>query len=62
MRLARACAAVLILTLAMPVAGQIQEKVDLDAFYKIKDEGLNHYQVMQIESYLTDVYGGRLTG
>jgi hypothetical protein len=46
----------------MPVTGQIQEKVDLDALYKIKDEGLNHSQVMQIESYLTDVYGARLTG
>src|SRR6185295_17036341 len=34
----------------------------LDAFYKIKDEGLNRSQVMQIESYLTDVYGARLTG
>lgn len=35
---------------------------DLDAIYKIKDEGLNHSQVMEIEGYLTDVYGPRLTG
>jgi carboxypeptidase Q len=35
---------------------------DLDAIYKIKDEGLNHSQVMDIESELTDVHGPRLTG
>src|SRR5688572_16163024 len=28
---------------------------------KIRDEGLNHSQVMQTLSYLTDVIGGRLT-
>src|SRR3989442_5537243 len=51
------------LSLAIPIVGQIpQEKVDLDAIYKIKDEGLNHSQVMDTLSYLTDVYGGRLTG
>jgi hypothetical protein len=49
--------------LAVPVVGQIQnEKVDLDAIYKIKDEGLNRSQVMDILSYMTDVYGPRLTG
>jgi len=39
-----------------------QERVDLDAVYKIKDEGLNRSQVMSTLSYLTDVYGPRLTG
>ena len=34
---------------------------DYDAIYKIKDEGFNRSQVMEIESYLTDVYGPRLT-
>jgi len=34
-------------------------KSDID---KIKDEGLNHSQVMQTLSYLTDVIGSRLTG
>lgn len=29
---------------------------------KIKDEGLNRSQVMQISGYLTDVIGGRMTG
>jgi len=40
----------------------ITEKIDLDAVYRIKDEGLQHSKVMEIESYLTDVYGPRLTG
>src|SRR5256885_17199852 len=56
-------AALFILLVAIPIVAQApQEKVDLDAIYKIKDEGLNHSQVMDSLSYLTDVYGGRLTG
>jgi len=39
-----------------------QEKADLAAIWKIKDEGLNRSQVMEILSYLTDVHGPRLTG
>jgi hypothetical protein len=51
------------LALAIPIIAQMpQEKVDLDAIYKIKDEGLNRSQVMDTLSYLTDVYGARLTG
>lgn len=40
------------------------ENVDLDAVYRIKEEGLTpqRSKVMEIESYLTDVYGPRLTG
>jgi carboxypeptidase Q len=38
------------------------ERVDLDAVYRIKDEAFERSQVMEIESYLTDVYGPRLTG
>ena len=45
-----------------PVAGQSQEPVDLQAVYKIKEEGLQRSKVMEITSYLTDVYGPRLTG
>src|SRR5579862_1044399 len=44
------------------LAGQSQEPVDLQAIYKIKDEGLQRSKVMEITSYLTDVYGPRLTG
>ena len=48
----------------LPLAadGPYTEKVDLDAVYRIKDEGLQRSKVMELESYLTDVYGPRLTG
>lgn len=52
---------------APPLAGQHDdaprgEPVDLPAIYKIKEEGLQRSKVMEIASYLTDVYGPRLTG
>ena len=49
---------------ALPLAADwpATEKVDLDAVYRIKEEGLQRSKVMEIESYLTDVYGPRLTG
>src|SRR5215467_2786856 len=48
----------------LPLAAQwpAAEKVDLDAVYRIKEEGLERSQVMDTASYLTDVYGPRLTG
>jgi carboxypeptidase Q len=59
-----ALTAVLLLLVGLPLAAQwaTTEKLDLDAIYKIKDEGLQRSKVMEIESYLTDVYGPRLTG
>lgn len=39
-----------------------EDKADLAAVYKIKYEGLNRSQVMEILSYMTDVYGPRLSG
>jgi len=38
------------------------EKVDSAAIAQIKDEGMNRSQVMEYLSYLTDVYGPRLSG
>ncbi len=38
------------------------EKIDTSAIAKIKDEGMSRSQVMDILSYLSDVYGPRLTG
>src|SRR5262245_15793185 len=62
----RLLALVLLLTVAFgpPITAQwgAAEKVDLDAFFKIKEEGLQRSKVMEIESYLTDLYGPRLTG
>ena len=50
-------------TLPLPAqtATRTDDRVDLDALYKIKEEGLQRSQVMEITSYLTDVYGPRLT-
>ena len=63
MRRGRVIAFFAILSVAIPIVAQMPpERVDLDAVYKIKDEGLNRSQIMDITSYLTDVYGPRLTG
>src|SRR5215212_11358558 len=55
--------ATLVATLAFaPLAAQQpQEKIDYDAIYRIKAEGFSRSQVMNIMSWLTDVYGPRLT-
>src|SRR5204862_253394 len=47
----------------LPLAAEwpAADTLDLDAIYRIKDEGLQRSKVMEIESYLTDVYGPRLT-
>lgn len=48
--------------LAAQMQAPAQTPVDLDAIYKIKAEGFGpQSQVMEIMSYLTDVYGPRLT-
>ena len=39
-----------------------QENIDLAAVEKIQEEGTKRSQIMEITSYLTDVYGSRLTG
>jgi len=60
-KLGRAFAALLFAAVILPVAVHAQSQADLNAIYKIKDIGFNHSQVMDIMSYLTDVYGPRLT-
>ena len=45
-------------TAAGPVA---DERVELDAVQRIRDEGLNRSQLPEMASYLTDVIGPRLT-
>jgi carboxypeptidase Q len=65
MKVSRKLALTLVLAAAaaLPLRAQLAaERVDLDAVYRIKDEGLQRSRVMEIESYLTDVYGPRLTG
>ena len=45
----------------VPLRAQAPTAADLNAVQQIKDEGFNHSQVMDTMSYLTDVYGPRLT-
>ncbi|HKV62548.1 MAG TPA: M20/M25/M40 family metallo-hydrolase [Candidatus Acidoferrum sp.] len=45
----------------LPLAAQAPSEADLSAIHLIKDIGFNHSQVMDTMSYLTDVYGPRLT-
>jgi len=54
-------AAAIVATLPLGAAG---EKIDYDAISKIKEQGLQpqNSKVMEISSWLTDVYGPRLTG
>jgi carboxypeptidase Q len=55
-------ACLLVAPVAAQVAQSTSEKVDYDAIYRIKEEGFQHSQVMDTASWLTDVYGARLTG
>src|SRR5262245_13777296 len=63
-------AAVLFFASTVPLAAQgrggqtsgAQEPIDTAAILKIKDEGFNRSQVMDLMSWLTDVHGPRLTG
>ena len=50
-----------VLALAPMSAQQGLERIDYDAIYRIKDEGFQRSKVMEILSWLTDVYGPRLT-
>lgn len=63
MRLSLVSGAALTAAIALaPVsAQQAAEKVDYEAIYKIKDEGFQRSKVMEITSWLTDVYGPRVT-
>lgn len=60
LRTLAAVAVVVAAAVAFPLA-QSSERLDYDALYKMKDEGLQRSQVMDITSFLTDVHGPRLT-
>jgi carboxypeptidase Q len=59
-----ALTAAIAILVGLPLAADwpVSETLDLDAIYRIKEEGLQRSKVMEIESYLTDIYGPRLTG
>ena len=53
------------LALTAPLGAQgpsVGDTLDYDALYRLRDEGFQRSQVMDTASYLTDVYGPRLTG
>lgn len=58
----RPCMMLLCLILIFSALVAAQEKVDLQMIGRIKAEGFNNSQVMDIASFLTDVHGPRLTG
>ncbi|HJR62360.1 MAG TPA: M20/M25/M40 family metallo-hydrolase [Gemmatimonadaceae bacterium] len=47
--------------MALSAQAVVQERVDLDAVAKIRDEGLNRSRLDSIVGYITDVLGPRLT-
>jgi hypothetical protein len=49
-------------SLALVAPAPANEVADLDAIYRIKQQGLQNSQVMDLVSTLTDVHGPRLTG
>jgi hypothetical protein len=56
-------AGVLLLAIAAPAAAQVaQEKVDLDAVRRIREEGLQRSQIPALAGHLVEVIGPRLTG
>ncbi|HEY6220441.1 MAG TPA: M20/M25/M40 family metallo-hydrolase [Gemmatimonadaceae bacterium] len=52
----------LLALLAATAGAQQTEKLDLAAIQKIRDEGFTRSKIMETASWLTDVYGPRLTG
>ena len=59
-----AVAGVVLAAAASLPLGASSERIDYDALTRIKQQGLNaaNSKVMEIASWLTDVYGPRLTG
>jgi carboxypeptidase Q len=58
----RALGFMVLTVLAAPLTAQVaQERLDLEAVERIRDEGLNRSQIPELASYLTDVVGPRLT-
>jgi carboxypeptidase Q len=46
----------------MGLYAQATEKIDYQLLTKVRDEGLNRSQAMELESWMADVYGPRITG
>src|SRR5437879_911714 len=61
LKYASALAVFVVLLAVLPLVAQAPSQTELSAIHQIKDEGFNNSKVMEIMSYLTDVYGPRLT-
>src|SRR3954464_1526528 len=51
---------ILLIAFSLPIIAQ-SEKLDMDMIQKIRQEGLNNSEVMDIAFHLTDASGSRLT-
>src|SRR5262249_2916801 len=58
----RVCLVLILAATVAPLVVAQAEKLDYAMLGKIRDEGLSHSQVMDHVSWLSDVYGPRLTG
>src|SRR2546429_5201342 len=58
---ASALAVFIVFLMVLPLAAQAPSQSELSAIHQIKDEGFNDSKIMEIMTYLTDVYGPRLT-
>ncbi|MGC1485721.1 MAG: M20/M25/M40 family metallo-hydrolase, partial [Candidatus Acidiferrum sp.] len=56
-----ALAIAVIFLAVLPLAAQAPNQAELSAIHQIKDIGFNHSEIMDTISYLSDVYGPRLT-
>ena len=54
------CSVCSVCSVCLTVAGSAQERLDHEVLAKIREEGVNRSQVMELVSYMTDVYGPRL--
>jgi len=59
---AASLSAAFLLAAAFPLAAQQSERLDYETLGRIRDEGLQRSQIMDIISWLSDVKGPRLTG
>jgi carboxypeptidase Q len=56
-----ALAVFVVLLMVLPLAAQAPSQADLFAIHQIREEGFSNSKAMETMSYLTDVYGPRLT-
>lgn len=63
LRLAAALASLAMLALPASASAQVvQERIDLDVIERIREEGFDRSQIMELGGYMTDVIGPRLSG